>query len=111
MTSLTSDEAPMGEVLHEHGALDCGSSGGSPILSNASGRRSPSPTSCNSGCPVTSSASVVPAPISSCRSGPRRCRCQLEANITGRIEVWDQAVLWTWGGDILRFELITDGET
>jgi uncharacterized protein YndB with AHSA1/START domain len=42
-------------------------------------------------------------------------RYQLEeATVTGRIEVWDppEVFQWTWGGDILRFELErTDGET
>jgi uncharacterized protein YndB with AHSA1/START domain len=42
-------------------------------------------------------------------------RYQLEeTTITGRIEVWDppEVFQWTWGGDILRFELArTDGGT
>ena len=37
-----------------------------------------------------------------------------ETPLTGRIEVWEPPAVfqWTWGGDILRFELIpTDGGT
>ena len=37
-----------------------------------------------------------------------------ETPLTGRIEVWDPPAIfqWTWGGDILRFELNpTDGGT
>ena len=35
-----------------------------------------------------------------------------ETELTGRIEVWDppRTFQWTWGGDVLRFELAAEGD-
>ena len=109
MTSLTNDEAPMGEVLHEDERV------GLRFV-----RRFAHPVE-RVWSALTESDQLqfwMPCDI----VGERRAGAEIklpfwpaqiakyqleETNINGRIEVWDPPAVfqWTWGGDTLRFEL------